>query len=784
MMVITLFRRISTTWIAIALLALTLVGCAVQQGVIPKALYTAPETTSEGGGRLGADTQRSPMQVTVPPAPPAAVKLSSVKKEAPEAAKNEKADISLSFDQIPLPSFIQVTFGTILKKNYSVDAAVAVRTDLVTLRTSTAQTPSQVFETARMLLKTYGIAVTELGGFYKISPDKDQNSYAPEILRGRAQPDVPLPLRPVFNLVELTAVKSNEVTSLLKTMFGQKLNLVDNSSLNAILISGQSNDVTAALEAIQVLDQPLMRGRSSRRITPSSLSVDELSKKLIEVLTAEGYSVSSNFAQGGAVPIVLIPAPTSNSLLAFAGDKAILNHIVDWAKQLDTPDSSGRRSGNFFTYPVKFGDAQTLAKTMQDILASGSSGSATTTAAGATGTAGAAAHAPSKIVVDTGSNTLIFVSTQEQFLQLQDILKELDQPSKSALIEVTVAEIDVTDENSLGVAWALNGGTSSSSSSTTTTGVTTAGASALLSATGGLTVNYLSGSGKVSATLSALAAVTKVTTLSTPRVMARNGETATIEVGDQVPIITSQLSSSSTVTTSSGTSSGILQTVQYLPTGVILKVKPIIHSGSRVELDVSQEVSSAAATTTGVSTSPTISTRKVDTKLSIRDGATVLLGGLMSSSDSKGVSGIPLLKDIPGVGQLFRTNTNSLVKKELIVLITPYIIDDDRVAEQVTEAFRDQLGPWAQTAPGDAPKTKVMKQRVELPVKPEAPPVAPPATPTMPDAATEEAPPQEADAPQPATPAATPKPVAAPKPGPKVSDPGLLEELRKAANGK
>lgn len=156
----------------------------------------------------------------------------------------------------------------------------------------------------------------------------------------------------------------------------------------------------------------------------------------------------------------------------------------------------------------------------------------------------------------------------------------------------------------------------------------------------------------------------------------------------------------------------------------------------------------------------------------------------MSSSDSKGVSGIPLLKDIPGVGQLFRTNTNSLVKKELIVLITPYIIDDDRVAEQVTEAFRDQLGPWAQTAPGDAPKAKVMKQRVELPVKPEAPPAAPPATPTMPDAATEEAPPQEADAPQPATPAATPKPVAAPKPGPKVSDPGLLEELRKAANGK
>jgi general secretion pathway protein D len=128
-----------------------------------------------------------------------------------------------------------------------------------------------------------------------------------------------------------------------------------------------------------------------------------------------------------------------------------------------------------------------------------------------------------------------------------------------------------------------------------------------------------------------------------------------------------------------------------------------------------------------------------------------------------------------------------LVKKELIVLITPYIIDDDRVAEQVTEAFRDQLGPWAQTAPGEAPKAKAMKQRVELPVKPEAspvaPPVAPPVTPPMPAAATDETAQPEAAAPQSSAPAAA-TPVAAPKPGPKVSDPALLEELRKAATGK
>lgn len=799
-MVITLFRRSARTRYIAVLVALMLAGCAAEQGMVPKALYSAPETANGDGGGYAADAPRAGLSVTVPPAPPAPTRLSSVKRP-PESTKTEAADISLSFDQIPLPSFIQVTFGTILKKNYNVDSQVATRTDLVTLRTSSAQTPTQVLATATMLLKTYGIAVTELGGFYRIAPDKDQSAYSPEIRRGRAQPDIPLPLRPVFNLVEMTAVKSSEVTSVLKTIFGSRLTIADNPFINSILISGQAADVNAGLEAIQVLDQPLMRGRSSRRIIPTSLSVDELSKKLIEVLSAEGYAVSANLQQGMGVPIVLIPAPTSNSLLAFAADQSILNHIVDWSRQLDAADNNGRRSGNFFTYPVKYGDAQNLAKTMQDILASG--GPAAT--AGATGTT---ARAPSRIVVDPSSNTLIFVSSQEQYLQLLDILKELDQPSKSALIEVTVAEVDITDSNSLGVQWALNGGGSSSSSSSTGTGITSAGTSANLGVTnGGLTVNYLSGAGRVSATLSALASVTKVTVLSTPRIMARNGETATIEVGAQVPIVTSQLSNANTqVAGSAGTTAGILQTIQYLPTGVILKVKPIIHSGNRVELDVSQEVSSANSTTTGVSTSPTISTKKVDTKLSIRDGATVLLGGLMSSSVTKGDAGIPLLKDIPVFGQLFRTNSDQQSKTELIVLITPYIIDDDRVAEQVTEAFRDQLGPWAQTAPGEPPKLKVAKPQADIApmnkrespaaaVQQQSTPVPPIASPTAAQLYSEEitAPEAMGSTPAPANstptqgpvpqtvPQAVPQPPGVPQSGTVVTDPALLEELRKAA---
>lgn len=681
------------------LVAILLSGCVAEKGIIPQPLYSVEKAapTAESVIKDAAKGSAGSLAVSANPLPPAPTKLSSVKQSPQQANTAEAADISLMFDQIPLPSFIQVSFGTILKKNFSVDPQVSARTDLVTLRTGKPQTPTQTLETLRILLKSYGVAVTEMGGFYRIAPDNNQSAYSPEIRRGRAQPEVPLPLRPIFNLIELSAVKNGDVFALLAPMFGQKLTIYMDNTRNALMISGQSGDVSAALDAIQVLDQPAMRGRTSKSITPSSLSADELGRKLVEVLTAEGYSASTAVAAGAA--ITLIPIPASNSLLTFTVDPAISDHIVKWAKKLDTLDNRGRRSGGYFTYPVKYADAQDLAKTMQELMAATPVPAVATTPA-----APAAARTSGKIVVNAATNSLIFLSSQDEYTQLLGILKELDQPAKSALIEVTVAEVRVTDKNQLGIDWSLNSVTRGNG---TLVGGTAGGVGV---GTGGLTLNFLNSASQIKATLNALASSNRASILSTPRVMARNGETATIQVGQEVPIITSQQSNANTAVAGS---TGILQTVQYRNTGVILKVKPVIHAGNRIELDVSQEVSAAGETTTGVNTSPTISSRKIETKLSIRDGATVLLGGLMSSNNNKGDAGIPLLKDIPAFGQLFRANTDSTDKTELIILITPYVINDDLVAEQVTQAFRNQLGPWAQTS-GPLPNPKISLPTLEV----------------------------------------------------------------------
>jgi general secretion pathway protein D len=668
-----------------ALVAAILGACATatEEAFIPPPLSglrkEAPLLKSPDAERkAGATTE-----VTETPKPPVPKKLDTIKESPPPAPTgNEKAEITLTFDQLPLPNFIQLVYGNILKANFSVDAQVTSRTDLVTLRTAQPQTPTQVRETARMLLKSYGVAVTDVGNFLRIVPDNTLQGYAPEIRRGRASPDTPLPLRPIFQLVEMEAVNAGQVASWIVNMFEKKITVQQDSTRNALMISGQSEDVSAALETIRILDQPVMRGRNSTRISPMFWSADEMSKKLNEILSSEGYAVASTGA--ATAPIIVLPIQAINAIMVFAGDPAIIAHIVHWAKELDKPVTKG---GGFFTYKARYTDGEVLAKTIRELLAQPQPG------------AGGAPNQPQagrpRVVVNPATNSLIFQGGMEDYTGILNLLKELDQPAKAALIEVTVAEVNLSDAEQLGVEWSYN---HSNAYGTTTAG--TLGGLGI--ATGGLTINLLRPDASPRMVINALASNNRARVLSSPRILARNGETATIQVGQEVPVITSQQTTPTT-----GSSGSILQSVQYRNTGVILKVKPIIHAGDRIDLEVSQEVSTAQATTTGVSTSPTIATRRVDTKLSLKDGATVLLGGLMSSNQSTTRGGIPFLKDIPGLGQLFRVDTETTNKTELMVLITPYIMADDKDAQAVTDAFRSRLGNWAKTRaiPGEPAAT-------------------------------------------------------------------------------
>lgn len=595
----------------------------------------------------------------------------------------------LNLEQVPLATFAQLVFADVLKKNVNIDPQVLARRDLVTFRSGSPQTAAQLEAAAVLLLKSYGVAAIDLGGLVRVVPDNANLGNLPEIRRGAALPDTPLPLRPIFYLVELQAVRHLDVMNWLRTLFGERIRAQEDTTRNALLISGTPDNVQAALEAIRMLDQPVMAGGQSLAINPVNWSSEDLARRMIEVLLAQGYAVQpqgQGTTPGGIrYPIIVLPVSSINTVYVFARGDEVIKHISELARALDKPSERGGIGKNFFTYAVKHKDATTLAETLQQLL----SGVAARTAPPQPGGAAAMANVGrNSVVVDKSTNTLIFQVAQEEYAQIIALLQTLDRPARAALIEVTVAELSVDDSARLGVEW---GFTDSQGGGGTVGG--------LGLGTGGFNYRILNAVGGVKVALNALATANRATILSSPRVLARNGELATIQVGQEVPIVTSQ---QSTNTNNNQGSPQVLQTIQYRSTGVILRVKPVIHSGDQIDLDVTQEVSSAGSTSTGVSASPTFSTRKVDTKLTLRNGATVMLGGLISEDTTRGNSGVPGLKDIPFVGHLFSNQNQTGGRRELIVLITPYLVNDNTDAEAVTEAFRRVLGPWA-TPPAKAP---------------------------------------------------------------------------------
>ncbi len=605
----------------------------------------------------------------------------------------------MALEQLPLPVFIDVVFASILKRNVSVDPVIAQRKELVSLKSGKPQTATGLYDAAKSVLKSFGIAVTEYNGLVRITSAAGTSGFVPEIRRGRSLPDVPAALRPVFQIVDLETVSPSSVVGWLRTVFGQRLQLQDDLGNQAVLVSGQSDDVAAAIEAIRVLDQPTMRGRSSARIAPLYWSADEMAKRLAEIMTAQGYSVGT--APQAQAPIILLPVPPLNSVLVFARSDAVLNHVLRWATELDRP-ASGRGSAGYFTYPVRNLDAAELAKTLQEVM---------NPAAGATASAGSVR---SRVVVNAGSNTLIIQGSPTEYQQWFGLLQELDRPPRSALVSVTIAEVRLNTGEQLGFEWMLKefqtGGFN--------VNLGTLGAFGTAGIGGLSAVINAAGSNSPRALLNALASTSRVRVLANPSVMARNGESAFIQVGSEVPVVSAQQTTgavASTVPGGDGTvQQGILQTIQYRSTGVILKVKPVIHAGGRIDLDVEQEVSSAAATKTGVSASPTISTRKITTKLSVIDGATVLLGGLMQETASNADTGVPVLKDVPYAGNLFKSRDDTRDRVELVVLITPYVIADEFEAHAITDAFRRQF-TWDANVPSQG-------LRSERPIEPNRPP--------------------------------------------------------------
>ncbi|MGV8923863.1 MAG: type II secretion system protein GspD [Thermomonas sp.] len=609
---------------------------------------------------------------------------------------NAGGPVALTLDGVPLSAFINVVFGTELGFPLEIEQSLRARTELVSLRLDKAVTPRRLYLIAQEVLTNYGVAITEKDGLLRFAP-ADAASSPPRLITARALPDVPAGDRPVFVAMPLEVSEPGRIAAQVRSMFGNQpgMTLTEMVEGNALLIGGPPQSVQAAMDAVRVLDRASLRDRRSLRINPLYLTADVLARELREVLVAQGISVRTGPGSGGA--LAFVPVASANALIIFGESDQALSAAADWAQRLDQPSDENLGDGGVFMYAARYTTVETLVPVLETLLG----GATSAGAAGAAPAAGAAtevAPAPSgsrtpttiggangQIAVDPIRNVIIYQGNGARWRAIQGVLARLDQPARQVVIEVTVAEVTLTGEFANGVEWALanvgfnnfRGGLSA--------------LTGLAANAGGVVWSPVSSSGQVRAVINLFARDSRVEILSTPRLMVKSGSSASIDVGTEVPIVTSQATAPDLPVFDTRNNPSILQQIQYRKTGVLLQIAAVVHSGQRVDLDITQEVSEALQTDTSKISSPSIFSRKLKTSLSLSDGESMLLGGLISSNRSDGATKVPLLGDIPVVGKLFQNHRRDESRTELLMLITPYVVEDASQARAITDAIRNRF---------------------------------------------------------------------------------------------
>ena len=635
--------------------------------------------------------RRATEQLTIPGAPPPVqARPAATDEQIAALVPDEPIDATLAPQSIP--QFAATVFG-LLNLPYALGSDVATRPEIVAGGTGGTISKRDLFRLTQRALRQYGVEIY-IEGRTVIVGSGPAAQLGSTFSRSRTTPTA------TGNVVQFFPVQTIEVQALRQLVSDLFPNLggvritVDQNS-NSFLLSGSARDVGRLVQALKELDQPRYAGSEILRIEPVYLSADQLSKALTDVLTTEGYIVSPTPQL--VRPISIVPIPASNQLLVFARDPAVLERVNFWVANLDRPATLGDKAATF-VYQARNTDAQSLgslamgqAPPTSNIQAPvgvpGSPpvrGDITSRGAGTTVGGGTGSFLGGRLLVDPAGNRILFTGTATDYAQLRALLTTLDVAAPQVVIEVMIAEVTLTDATALGVNLFGTDARGDGLATGSTEGI----------AIGGGALNLTFVGPDYRAQLVANASNNRVNILQRPQLVARSGGTARFQVGTDVPIITSQSASGS----QSGGSTDILQSVQYRQTGTILEITPVVY-GDRVDLTISQELSSAGESPEGIS-SPTILNRSLSTQIAVRDGWTGVLGGLIGNNYSKLNTGVPFLKDVPIIGSAFQNNRVSGERTELLLLITPYIVRGDEDMAEFADLYSGSMNAAFRTGRG------------------------------------------------------------------------------------
>jgi general secretion pathway protein D len=601
---------------------------------------------------------------------------------------------TLNFNNADLAEVAKTILSDSLGLNYVLSPEVKGN---VTLQTTQALTKEELLPTLEMVLRMNNAALVKDGNIYHIEPAANA-LYSSELSMGKNIDGYQTKVIPVRN------VAAEEIAKLLKPLVKEKTILQIDNERNIIVASGTGDEMQRVLDMVSSFDTDILKGRSFALFTLDHVEPETVVKELEAVFNSKGGDKDAAFFS-------FIPIERLNAILAITHQASYLNDIENWIRRLDKTNAAS--GGDVNVYRVQHVDAVELADTLNEIFTSSKKKSKAASVApgqemaeisSKTTTPSASPQSASetkvsdvgevKIIADDPNNSLVIVATAQEYERILPVITQLDVMPLQVLIDVTIVEVDLKNDLKYGMQWSFDSGnfhnllSNIGSGNLKDVGPVT-----------GYSLFYSGGSAK--AVLNALAQKSTINVIASPSLMVLNNQEAFMNVGDKVPIATSQSTNNNSVnvTPSSGilpsnnsnVSAIVSNNIQMQDTGIILKIKPRVNAGGLVLLKIEQDANQAVATTTSSLNSPTIQQRKINSSIAVKNGETIVLGGLIREDSSDGLTGMPILSDIPVIGSLFGTTSKNKDKTELVILITPRVVENENHAKAVTDEFKRKL---------------------------------------------------------------------------------------------
>ncbi|MEQ1636935.1 MAG: type II secretion system secretin GspD [Methylococcales bacterium] len=631
-------------------------------------------------------------------------------QEADAKTKSGEGKYSLNFDDADLGEVSKIILSDMLGENYVLNPAIAGK---VTLQTTQPLTKAELLPTLEMLLRMNDVALIKTDGIYRIEPNAKalQASGVPTLGKpGKA-------LMPGYQtkIIPLRYIGATDMMEILTPLLPDKSVVRTDPTRNILMISGSSYEIQKILDIVQTFDVNFMAGMSFGLFPLENVDMTDAITQLEQIFNKEEKNPLSGMVR-------FVPIKHLNAILIVTQQPQYLEEAKSWVARLDKPGSSSA-DGGFIVYRVQHVDAVELAATLSSIVSgvaapkqtapSTAPGQQTTTMtnksttqtvkkAAPTGTQGGGENELSgmQVIADEANNALVITAKPQQYRLIKKIIQQLDVMPLQVLIDATIVAVNLKDELSYGVKWLftkdIKEGSDISIGGLDGSKLIGAAATAL---TSGFTYGFLSNGGGPSVILNALATNGNINVLSSPSLMVLNNKEASIHVGDTIPFQSGtslQTGTSSLGGTSAGTSiggnTGLLSQNTQIKTGVDLKVKPRVNANGIVIMEIEQKVNNASPNnTSGNALTPTILEREVKSSVAVVSGETVVLGGLISETNTLNNDGIPWLKDLPLLGSLFNTTGKKKDKSELVILITPRVVENKYDARKVAQEFKQKL---------------------------------------------------------------------------------------------